>query len=151
MGVKCFLVEPTGNKRWEPCNSPGCDTPNCGNDIEEFKRQDTGETVWGYWATFGPGSMRVTDHTGYPCWARWTNCDGKHIEVITPDGHYWDACGRASNCDMTEEGTHRCWVVHGTPPMITADKNGHTCHAGAGSIQAPQWHGFLTNGELNPA
>lgn len=32
--------------------------------------------------------------------------------------------------------------------MITVDKNGTTCAAGAGSISAGPYHGFLRNGQL---
>jgi hypothetical protein len=55
---------------------------------------------------------------------------------------------RASNCTMPNDMLHRCWVRHGNPPMITVDKNGPTCGAGAGSILSGNWHGFLRNGEL---
>jgi hypothetical protein len=148
--MKCFLVEPTGCKRHAPCTwSPDC---TCGGTEErEYRRADTGVTVWGYWASFGPGSMQVREHAAGECHAGWTNCDGKHIDVILPDGGYWDTCSRASNCTMKDETTHRCWVVHGTPPLLTVNKAGKTCQAGAGSIvsNGPQkWHGFLRNGEL---
>lgn len=150
MGLKCFLVEETGNVKEVECEE--CKgTPEAHTSTEkEYRRTDTGETWWGWWASKGPGSIYITSHEGYPCWCKWTNCNGKHIEVITPDGHCWDASSRASNCTMKEEGTHRCWILHGTPPNLTADKNGYTCQAGAGSIQSPGWHGFLQNGELNP-
>jgi hypothetical protein len=68
--------------------------------------------------------------------------------VVLPNGHIWDVDGRASNCDMKEDRTHRCWVRHGDPPNVHVDKNGHTCHAGAGSILSGNYHGFLHNGEL---
>jgi hypothetical protein len=47
---------------------------------------------------------------------------------------------------MPDDGEHRCWVRHGEPPRITVDKNGPTCQAGAGSILAGDYHGFLRDG-----
>jgi len=75
----------------------------------------------------------------------WENCDGKHLWAILPNGHTWDIDGRANNCTMKEEKTHRCWVRTGKPEdgNVHVDKNGHTCQAGAGSIAVPGWHGFL--------
>lgn len=86
------------------------------------------------------------------CHHGWTNCDGKHLIVVTPDDHQWDTNGRASNCDQKLDTTHRCWVVHGTPEAgnLHVDKVGLTCGAGAGSIDTGRWHGFLHNGELKP-
>ncbi len=78
----------------------------------------------------------------------WDNCDGKHLCALVPTGEYWDIDSRASNCTMKEDRTHRCWIRHGEYPMLTVDKNGHTCAAGAGSIQTTHWHGFLRNGEF---
>lgn len=81
-----------------------------------------------------------------------------------PGGHDWVIDSEASNCTMPlksidEKGTkrlpyqtdHHCWIIHGTPPNITVDKNGVTCGAGAGSIAFADFHGFLTNGELRNA
>jgi len=83
------------------------------------------------------------------CLARWTNCDGRHLHVVLPDGHVWNASGRASNCGLEDDQEHRCWVLTGEPPKITASKSGRTCQAGAGSIaSASGWHGFLVNGVL---
>lgn len=72
--------------------------------------------------------------------------DGRHLIAKCPGGHIWHIDGRASNCTMREDHEHRCWVRHGTPPNLTVDKSGNTCAAGAGSIQAGNWHGFLRNG-----
>lgn len=83
------------------------------------------------------------------CMSGWVDCDGKHLMVVLPDGHWWDTSGRASNCTRPLDQDHRCWVLSGEPPLITASKSGITCDAGAGSIQSPRgWHGFLVNGEL---
>ena len=74
--------------------------------------------------------------------------DGKAMHLVCPDGSIWHIDGRASNCTDPHEWTHRCWVRHGEAPQLTVDKNGHTCQAGAGSIQTARWHGFLRGGEL---
>jgi hypothetical protein len=81
---------------------------------------------------------------------RWDNCKDHrgHLMVVLPNGRIWDLNSRASNCTMPDDKLHRCWVLHGEAPHLTADKNGLTCAAGAGSILAGDYHGFLINGEL---
>ncbi len=83
-------------------------------------------------------------------YCKWDNCDDPrgHLIVTLPNGFAWDIDSRASNCTMLEDRLHRCWVRHGEPPNVHVDKNGHTCQAGAGSISAGDYHGFLHNGEL---
>jgi hypothetical protein len=84
---------------------------------------------------------------GY-CPHGWTNCDGKHLNGVTPDLWHWDMMSRASNCTLREDTLHRCWVVHNNDGVIHVDKAGLTCQAGAGSIVSPKgWHGFLHNGQ----
>lgn len=83
-------------------------------------------------------------------WCEWDNCDGRHLVGVLPNGHHWDIDGRARNCTMKEDRAHRCWIRHGTPPDITVDKRGTTCGAGAGSIQAGDYHGFLQHGIFTP-
>jgi len=78
----------------------------------------------------------------------WDNCEGQHLHVVLPNGDEWDVDGRASNCTMPDDKTHRCWVREGDPPNVTAGKSGHTCSAGAGSIASGGWHGFLRDGKL---
>lgn len=78
--------------------------------------------------------------------------DGRTLMAMTPGGQ-WCIDGQASNCTKKEDRgaygkAHRCWVRHGTPPNVTVDKNGLTCSAGAGSIVAGTYHGFLRNGEF---
>lgn len=97
-----------------------------------------------------PGDLYYMEHEnkkGY-CSCHWDNCDCKHLYAVLPNGHIWDIDGRASNCTMPNDKKHRCWVRHGEPPMITVDKNGDTCSAGAGSILSGNYHGFLRNGEF---
>lgn len=77
----------------------------------------------------------------------WNNLFEAPLMVKTP-GDHWNIDSRCSNCTRLEDKTHRCWCRHGVPPNITVDKNGDTCSAGAGSIIAGNWHGFLRNGFL---
>lgn len=81
------------------------------------------------WYLFGPGD------------------DGRILCVRTPGGD-WIVDQRASNCGLPNDNAHRCWVRHGEPPDVTVDKAGVTCNAGAGSIQAGDYHGFLQQGRL---
>jgi hypothetical protein len=96
-----------------------------------------------------PGDIfRLHYHDPGEC-HNWDNCDGIHIYGMLPNGYQWDMDGRASNCTLPQEKTHRCWIRTGTPEAGDLDvgKTGHTCAAGAGSIDAPGWHGFLRHGE----
>ena len=95
-----------------------------------------------------PGCLFWADW--YPKNFYWDNQDGPHLIAVLPNGHHWDIDSRASNCDMPGDKLHRCWCRHGEPPNVTVDKNGLTCHAGAGSIAVEGYHGFLTNGEFIP-
>lgn len=92
--------------------------------------------------------------------------DGIALMVRLPNGWDWHVDGEASNCTRTQykkwvdekgsqwqrwEGrTHYCWLRHGDPRTgnVHVDKNGDTCAAGAGSILAGSYHGFLHNGYL---
>lgn len=81
----------------------------------------------------------------------WTNCSGRHLHVIVPDGTDWDIDSRAGNCTLKEDRIHRCWVRTGDPELgepVTVGKGGLTCDAGGGSILTRSYHGFLTGGEL---
>jgi hypothetical protein len=78
----------------------------------------------------------------------WNNCDKPHLNGVIPTGEWWDADSRARNCTLPDDKTHRCWIRHGEPPLVTVDKNGYTCTAGSGSIQTARWHGFLRDGKF---
>lgn len=82
----------------------------------------------------------------------WTDCTTPHLTVILPpDHHPWDTSGRANNCTKPNDDRHRCWVVHGDPSkgeIVTVDKNGVTCEAGAGSIATPHYHAMLQGSVL---
>lgn len=144
--IRCSLAHPVRTEH-RPCEVQGCE----GHDRTIWRLGDGTETdsVW----NAPPGTMWVGDtfkeHAGErSCAWGWTNCDGRHVRVILPTGEPFDCMRRASNCGLPDDTTHRCWVVHGEPPDITLDKNGHTCVAGAGSIAAGGWHGFLREGLL---
>lgn len=79
----------------------------------------------------------------------WAGPDGIHLMVRLPNGRDWHVDSKASNCPRPDE-PHQCWVRHGDPrhDRVTVDKNGYTCSAGAGSIQAADYHGFLRDGVL---
>jgi hypothetical protein len=104
---------------------------------DDIPKDGAGRPVPGslFWISFSSGHCSTHEP---PC--------ARHLTAVTPDGHWWDIDGRANNCTMKSDKRHRCWVRHGEPPHITVDKAGLTCAAGAGSIQTPSWHGFLSNG-----
>jgi len=97
-----------------------------------------------------PWSLRRQQREGtHSC--SWDNCDGQHVIcTLPPNRHPWNIDGRASNCDMPDDRAHRCWVRHGSPQdgTLHVDKAGHTCKAGAGSIQVEGYHGHLHNWTL---
>ena len=136
--ITCFMIEPA-------------ETGVLGGGGQEWRRVDNGEIkTFNDWNK-APGAM----------WDQWwyedfrKGPDGLHLAVICPDGGHWDIDGSASNCTWEEDTgkpdysqrEHHCWIRHGTPPMLTVDKNGKTCRAGAGSIGSRNgYHGFLQNG-----
>lgn len=79
---------------------------------------------------------------------QWDNCEGRHLHAVLPNGVPWDIDSRAANCNRRDDRLHRCWVRTGEPPRVTAGKGGNTCSAGAGSIAAGDYHGFLVDGVL---
>jgi hypothetical protein len=104
---------------------------------------------------FGPGAMwradwyGRSDGSGLYGWD-WDNLREPPLHVHTPGGD-WNIDSRASNCTLPKDRTHRCWVRTGEPPNVNVSKGGpgaHTCGAGAGSIRAGDYHGFLRNGYL---
>lgn len=94
--------------------------------------------MWYAWWYGGNGKQYSWD---------WDNQDKPMLVCKTPGGE-WIIDSRASNCTMKDDRVHRCWIRHGEVPNITVNKLGHTCAAGAGSIQCGSYHGFLRNGEL---
>lgn len=109
-----------------------------------YRRSDTGELT------------TIRDAAPGACWdASWLHqlypgSDGITLAVRCPSGRDWIVDSRASNCGRPDDNTHHCWVRHGDPRecAVTVDKNGDTCSAGAGSIVAGDYHGFLQSGVL---
>lgn len=173
--TECFLIEQVGPKVWEAVvlcqQSHRCvvagdseteltwDTvdwpdacPECGSKAD-LHRSLTGYRRWRRSddpdgeaqrdvRSFGPGAMWDAS------WMSRKGPDGRCLVVICPNGSEWMIDSRASNCGRPQDNEHRCWCRHGEPPNITVDKNCDTCTAGAGSIQAGDYHGFLQNGVL---
>lgn len=122
--------------------------PSALSSQREWIRKDTGETHWDV-RDFGPGACFYADWlTSYfeQVWDNWHG--GAPLQIQMPNNDSWMPESRASNCTLPEDRQHRCWCLHGEFPNLTADKNGLTCNAGAGSIATTNWHGFLRNGEL---
>lgn len=146
MGIPCFLIEPIlgdpfplphDEREWPPHRS-----------IIGWRRTDTGEEHK-HNSNFGVGAMWRA--TWQPKNWDWQNETEPHLLVRCPNGdgtRDWDIDSRANNCTLPEDELHRCWIRHGEPPVLTVDKAGLTCSAGAGSIALPNWHGFLRNGLL---
>jgi hypothetical protein len=80
---------------------------------------------------------------------RYRGPDGIALMVRLPNGRDWMVDSEASNCTRKGE-RHECWVRHGDPRTghVHVDKDGDTCSAGAGSILAGDYHGFMHNGVL---
>lgn len=107
-----------------------------------------------------PGSLYHARWLAGCAWA--TGPDGLALMAVCPNGSTWNVDGQASNCTLDQYvpvpgkpgwrkfvRTHYCWVRHGDPrkpSTLHVDKVGVTCAAGAGSIVAGNYHGFLHNG-----
>lgn len=143
---------PDDDPRW-PAACATCGTPFPPDEVRQFfydllyRRTDTGTiltlkeappgAMWDAWWLHGLKGGPLTMPTA----------DGRNIMVKCPNGREWHIDGRASNCTLPNDNAHHCWIRHGEPPNLIVDKNGRTCSAGAGSIQAGDYHGFLgTNG-----
>jgi len=122
---------------------------------ELYRRHDTGQLLTLNEAP--PGAMWYGHYYDYRGPRAENGEDVKRDTLIVrcPDGWDWTIDGRASNCTMVNDQAHRCWVRHGDPSrgeLVTVDKNGLTCGAGAGSIMTldQKYHGFLVNSEFKP-
>jgi hypothetical protein len=151
MGVRCFLVEKINIETWVNDNGRT-------ETLFDVRRTDTGEVIQSrrqwlsglpegamYWEEMG---ALPNPPTGPPHSPTFLFTSGPHLHVICPGFGQWNIDSRASNCTMPYDYEHRCWIRHGEPPVITVDKNGLTCEAGAGSIQCGKYHGFLRDGEF---
>lgn len=130
--IPCFMVE-----RLRVENGQG-------HDIV-FRRLDNGEEY--SYATLPPGAMYWAEPGYWEYNGMGIGPDGRTLVVKTPGG-MWCIDSRAGNCTRPDDNAHRCWVRHGEAPLITVDKAGDTCAAGAGSIVCGDYHGFLRNGKL---
>jgi hypothetical protein len=130
----------------------------CGFVFEPQHRQVFGSALYRRVDTDEIRPLREWDHEPGAMWdAEWLadhpfyrGPDGRSLHVVCPNGREWAIDGPASNCTRKDDSVHKCWVRHGEPPIITVDKDGETCSAGAGSIQAGDYHGFLRNGIFEP-
>lgn len=135
---------------WPPCGRCGAEGPKNtrpeGQATHRVWNTPSGDLEPGclYWATW----LHSTLESGGLYCHFWDNCFLPHLMAVCPNGHHWDIDSRAANCGSKGDRQHRCWIRHGDAPMITVDKAGKSCQAGAGSIQAGNWHGFLRNGEF---
>ena len=94
-----------------------------------------------------PGAMYYADHMiQEDGWYK--GPDGHCLAIKIPGNHWWFPDARAKNCTKPKDNRHRCWVRRGFVPLITIDKQGETCKAGAGSILTDKWHGHLKDGLL---
>ena len=119
-----------------------------------YRRTDTGErvTLRDRHASDVGGPPSAPPGASWDAWwmpESWRGPDGIALMVRCPNGRDWHVDGEASNCTRKRE-PHQCWVRHGDPRecRVTVDKSGDTCAAGAGSIQAGDYHGFLQAGVL---
>lgn len=119
-----------------------------------YRRTDTGEryTLRGQQPSDVGGLPGAPPGAMWDAWwmpRSWAGPDGVCLMVRLPNGRDWHVDAEASNCTRPGE-PHRCWVRHGDPrtDRVTVDKNGDTCAAGAGSILAGDYHGFLRDGVL---
>jgi hypothetical protein len=130
MGIKCFLVEAQGDGT--------------------ARNVGTGD-IYPSLSQCPPGAMWNADWMLGLEDEPYAGPDGLCLVVKLPNGNDWMIDGIANNCTDRDDALragHKCWVRHGAPPLITVDKAGKTCSAGAGSILSGSYHGFLKNGEL---
>jgi hypothetical protein len=158
-----------------PTSGRECDTENdprwparCEHCSYEFQPDDEWQVNYDNFYRAADGrEFLLREAPPGACWDAWwmyrdsknaprgrdrTGPDGRFLIVKCPNGHDWMVDWRASNCTMREDNEHRCWVRHGRPEdgTLHVDKNGLTCAAGAGSIVAGDYHGFLHNGWFTP-
>lgn len=146
--VKCFFVEPVYGKPGSLNSRPEYLAKNWDPEDREvlmWINPATGEKK-PYPHAFGSGAMWFAQGQSKN-WC-WDNETEPHLHIRLPDGAIWDIDSRCNNCTLPDDRTHRCWVRHGEVPNITVDKEGHTCKAGAGSVQTNGYHGKLIGGIL---
>ncbi|HEX8567731.1 MAG TPA: hypothetical protein VF648_18980 [Pyrinomonadaceae bacterium] len=142
--IKCFFLEATEKEKvFELFDEDGNKT---GSGIHTvYRRSDTGEEMTLRDAP--PGAMYYADWYD----SIWQPQLEHVLIVILPNRFAWVVDGQSSNCGRSDDHNqreHHCWIIEGVLPNITVSKNGKTCQAGAGSILAGNYHGFLRNGYL---
>jgi len=133
--------------------------PQCGGDVVQSMR--TAKTVWRrpdtqellYDILDHPGALFDNPQGIYDKLSgqMWFGRDNVSLSVVCPGRNVWNIDSRASNCDRPHDAGHRCWVRHGgigDVSQLHVDKDGYSCNAGAGSIEFPDFHGFLHHGHL---
>lgn len=157
---QCRCMDPGKEQRWGTCDAcrakaaaPQTTEPTPPSAPE---KNAAGNIVCRFRETFDwdterpqPGDMFYITFAAGHCSEHEPPCE-RHLQVVCPDGSWWDIDGRANNCTLKDDKAHRCWVRHGDPPKVTVDKRGVTCGAGAGSIQTAKYHGFLKDGVFIP-
>ena len=143
---------PHDDERWPAQCAQGCGYTFTEDDVWQlfasrlYRRPETGDE-WPL-RDLPAGAMYDADWMGD--WAK--GSDGICLVVILPTEHRhpWMVDSEASNCTRKGDRTHKCWIRHGNPrtESVTVDKDGDTCDAGAGSIAADGYHGFLRDGVL---
>jgi len=129
------------------CNSPECDGDHTFSRTSNVFRLADGREVDGS-RDLPPGAVYFAPILADFLCPHEPTC-AEHLHAVCPNGRHWDVDSRASNCTLPDDAKHRCWVRHGNPRQpssLHVDKDGFTCAAGAGSIQAGDYHGFLAHG-----
>lgn len=149
---------PHDDPRWPAACAKGCGYRFTEDDAWQewqellYRRTDTGELRVLH--TSAPAPFAPSAEPG-ACWDAWWMSDHRRgpdsvaLMVRLPNGRDWCVDSQASNCTRKGE-PHQCWVRHGDPRdcKVSVDKAGDTCAAGAGSILAGDYHGFLQAGVL---
>ncbi len=157
--VQTFFMEPTDRGVLRLRDAKGAEISQAECSIKDYdatplpkdgckiwhpllKRSDTGQLLT--WEQAPVGATMLVE-SGY----NMTKA-GDCLAVKCPGNHTWYVDSRANNCTMPKDKAHNCWIRHGDPRQcnVHVDKDGVTCKAGAGSIRAPGWHGYLTHGKL---
>lgn len=144
MSEQCFLVEPVyGFDGMPSAGRPINRWDGTNRVILGWCAVDNPEEIQGEPHLFGPGAMYAAVWLAKG-WT-WDNETEPHLYLQTEDGG-WDIDGRAVNCTLPYDRTHRCWVRTGVAPLVMVGKSGHTCQAGL--FSPPNYHGLLQHGRM---
>jgi hypothetical protein len=145
-------LSPEAAARYSRNTLAGARCLTCGS-LFEMKRSENPCTVARRRPVFATESGDPEPRDLY--WSPWISQrdpDGRpHLVGICPDGAVWDIDGFSSDCPITGDVSHRCWIRHGHAPLITVNKTGaYTCSHGDGSVDTGEWHGKLIDGVWTP-